>query len=190
MKTSDPPVPSVRGTLILNMLEITRAHYGRVALENAIDRLDPEQRSQIEQATPLSWVPNDTQAAFFLAVAAEAGLTIEELIDECVPLATEQSFKTVWRIFLRVLHPHALVTRASAMFGKTRNVGDLAVTHRERGKAFLALTGWPEATDGHLRATAVAIQTVLRLAGRKHAKCSYQKTDSGGSFEVVWIPSA
>lgn len=182
-------VPSVRGTLILNMIEAMRAEYGPPVVERALARLDPESRDVLEQATPLSWVANDAQDQFFRALANETGQTVEQLVDDYVPKATARAFSSVWRIFFRAISPRALVTRTSAIFSKTRNVGRLSVAGGVRGRARLELTGWPRASEIQLRSTALAIQTVLQVAGRPHARCTYDRTPDGCTFDLVWRAS-
>ena len=182
--TSDEPCAS--GIATLDATRTLEAMVGPVAVAQAKAALSATQRAELDAATPYAWVPLTTLGAFFDAVAQVVGREPEALVDEVVRRAVDHTFKTVWRMFLRVTTDDALIKRTPVIYARSRNVGRLETRLLERGHAELHLTGWPGVSDRQLRLLAISIQSVLQIAGRRNVTYNYSRTLDGGRYELHW----
>jgi hypothetical protein len=182
--TSDEPCAS--GIAVLDAVRMLDTMVGPVALAQAKALLTAIEQKEIETATPYAWVPLTTLSHLFDAVARVVEREPEALVDEVVRRAVDHTFKTVWRMFLRVTTDDALVKRAPVIYLRSRNVGQLEAKLLERGHAELRLTGWPGVSDRQLRLLAISIQSVLHIAGRRNVTYNYTRTPDGGRYELHW----
>jgi hypothetical protein len=181
-----PDQACASGIAVLDAVRTLEAMVGPVAVTQAKALLTTTEQAELEAATPYAWVPLATLSHFFDAVARVVEREPEALVDEVVRRAVEHTFKTVWRMFLRVTSDDALVKRTPLIYARSRNVGQLDAKLLERGHAELRLTGWPVVSDRQLRLLAISIQSVLVIAGRRSVTYNYTRTPHGGHYELHW----
>ena len=184
--SADSPVPSTSGIAVMDLLHVLAEMVGRENVERAKARLSPSEREAIDALTAVSWLPNTTLAVFVDELARCAERDAEEMIDQAVRGAVDRTFKTVWRMFLRVTSDEALIKRTPIIYQRSRNTGQLSARILEPGNAEVLLTDWPDVSDRHLRTIGVSIASVMELAGRRDVRMTAQRTPDGARYQLRW----
>jgi hypothetical protein len=138
------------------------------------------------EPSPMSWVPYDAVVTCHSAIAREAGTTMEEMLERAVPLAVERAFRTVWRVLLRFTTDAALIARTPLLYTRTRSKGTMSARVIEPGRAVAELVGWPAMPPRDVRAIALSIETLLRLAHRRDVRVDGAVTADGARYVIHW----
>lgn len=186
MTSSRSVVPSVAGIAVLDLLRALEEIVSAEAFLRAREALPPAVREDLDAVSAVTWVPNDTLNRVIDELARAASLEPEAMLDQAIRSATQRTFRTVWRMFLRVTSDEALIKRAPLVYGRSRNVGQLSARIGTPGVAEVLLTEWPDITDRALRTIGVGIQSVLEIAGRRDVRMSFARTPNGGRYELRW----
>jgi hypothetical protein len=179
-------VPSLSGISVRDTFLMIEQIVGADLFHQAMGRLPDDARAQFEQALAVSWIPMTLVGSVVDEIAALAERDPELLLDEAVRRAVHHTFKTAWRMLLRITTDEALVARTPIIYAKARNVGHLEATVKCPGRAELTLTQWPMVSDRHIRTIGVSIQTVLEIAGRKNVRIRSQRTVHGAYYVLTW----
>ena len=159
---------------------------GADVVARALATLPEATRQEYAEASPLSWVPYATVVAAHAAIAAEAGTTMEAMLESAVPMAVERAFKTVWRILLRFPSDEALIARTPLLYSKSRSKGSMTAHVRSPGVAVAEVCGWPAMPPRDIRALALSIETLVRLAGRADVRARGEATADGARYDIRW----
>ena len=135
---------------------------------------------------PLSWVAYDVVVTCHAAIAREAGTTMEDMLERAVPLAVERAFRTVWRVLLRFTTDAALIARTPLLYSKTRSKGTMSARVVAPGHAIADIAGWPAMPPRDVRAIALSIATLLRLARREEVSVDGSATADGARYVIHW----
>jgi hypothetical protein len=178
--------PCVIGSGVLARRRVHEAKLGADRVRHALGTLPAAIRQEFDDTSPISWVRITTVEAVSDAIAAEAGADPEAWHDETVRAGATETFKTVWRVMLRLTTDEALVMRAASMYGKTRNLGKLTARIPQPGRAELTLTEFPNMRPRWARTVAIGIEVVLTLSGRANAVVTSAVQPDGASFIARW----
>jgi hypothetical protein len=181
-------VPSTAGTSILDLLDSYREIVGAETVERALASLPEDLRGKVSALTRLSWLPVADLSVVIDAVGRAAGRDPDELLHRAARLATDRSFKKIWRVMLRLTSDEALIARTPSMYLLSRNVGSLSARVVQPGRAELTLTGWPDVSDRHLRTLGISIARVVELAGRRDPSIQVHRTPDGAVYTLTWTP--
>jgi hypothetical protein len=179
-------VPSNSGTSVLDLLKAYQEIVGHEVVAAAKRKLPAADRAVIEATVAVSWVPVAILGRFIDQIAAEANLEAESLLDQAVRLATKTTFKTVWRLMLRLTSDEAILARTPLFWSKSRNVGRLSARIVASGRAEVSLTGWPGVSKRQLRTLAVSMTTLVELCGRRNVRTTYEPTHDGAVYHMAW----
>jgi hypothetical protein len=179
-------VPSLSGISVRDTFRMIEEIVGSAIYRDAMSRLPDESRQQFEEAIAVSWIPMSLVGSVVDEIAALAARDPEHLLDEAVRRAVHVTFKTAWRMLLRITTDEALVARTPIIYAKARNVGRLEAAVKVPGRAELNLTEWPMVSDRHIRTIGVSIQTVLEIAGRRNVRIRSQRTVHGAYYVLTW----
>jgi hypothetical protein len=171
-----PTEPCITGTIVRGHLEILEGMFGAEVLRSARLDLPTEGRAMMESITAAGWVPIPVYEAFYESIARRVGRSVADLHTEISRLSVERIFKTMWRVLLRFTSDEALVTRTPLLFSRGYNKGKLTSKIRSPGLAELDLQEWPEVPDIVLRGLRVAVETVLRVAGRRNVVIVHERS--------------
>ena len=163
------------------------ALVGPEALSRAMATLPSLDRQALEEASPLNYLPIATAEALFTTVAREVGRDMEGLHEQVSRTSLEQNLKTIWRLLLRFTSDEALIARTPVMFGKAFPQGAMRPRIISPGRAEIRIEQWPNMPDYAIRGTRVAVETVLRLAGRMSVKVSTQRSADGVVYGATWL---
>lgn len=178
--------PSTAGASVQDLRRAWAQLVGEEVVAAAVASLPDGAREQVEHVTPVSWVPMETLAALIDAVGAAAGRDPDALLDEAVRLATRRTFRTLWRVMLRLTSAHALMARTSMMYRKARNVGELTSEIVADRHARLTLRDHPAVTERQARTLGISIEEVLRLTGRRDVRVERALRPDGAVYDVTW----
>jgi hypothetical protein len=179
-------VPSLSGISVRDTFLMIEQIVGADTFRAAMAQLPDESRQPFEQALAVSWIPMSLVSSVVDKIAALAERDPEPLLDEAVRRAVHHTFKTAWRMLLRITTDEALVARTPIIYAKARNVGHLEATVKAPGRAELMLTQWPMVNERHIRTIGVSIQTILEIAGRKNVRIRAQRTAHGAYYVLTW----
>ena len=126
--------------------------------------------------------------ALYKAIGAESGRDYVHLHETVSRTAVERALKTIWRLFLRFTSDEALVARTPVIFTKAFPQGVLSPRIVSPGRAEIRVVSWPQMPEYAIRGTRVAVESVLRLAGRSNVKITVEPTHDGCIYHTTWIP--
>jgi hypothetical protein len=174
------------GALAVDELAILRRQIGDAAYERTMASLSGSIRTDLQALTAIGWIDVELIKAVFVAAAQVTGQAAEVVHRNAVKAGVEQTFRSVWRLLLRVTTDNALVTRTPMFYAKTYDTGSLTARIVSPGRAELVLSGWPDAEEFCMRGLAIGIETTLTLAGRQGVRVSFDRTTDGARFAAVW----
>lgn len=179
-------VPRVSAALLTDQIAILREQIGADVVARAMDSLPEAQRAELRALTSVGWIDVAIAKAIFVAAAHEAGRDVESVHRNAVRAGVEQTFKSLWRLILRLTTDNALVTRTPMIYSKTYDSGKLSSRIVAPGRAEIVLEGWPGADELSLRGLAVGIETTLIVAGRKGVRVNFDRRSDGALFVASW----
>lgn len=184
MSLRPPQNPKVSGAIVHSQMAVARALAGDTRVAQAIESLTPEQRSELRDLLAVSWCSLSTLRAFHEATAGLMNESTNVWHLRVVERAMQQNFHTVWRFFLRLTSPEALVKRAAAIYSKTYDTGAMEASLVAPGHSRAQLTGWPDIPEYQLNALATGIGAMLRAAGRSTVSVRWARTPQGARFDI------
>ena len=159
---------------------------GSEVVERALGRIPADARTRYETATAIEWMPIEVMETAFSAIAAEMGTDVASLHERVATVSVERTFRTVWRVLLRLTTDKALVSRTPGVFARSYNRGRLVADIPRSGFGEITLLDWPRAPAWPVRATRIGIATVLRLAGRSDVRVDAATTATGARYVATW----
>lgn len=178
--------PTISGALLSQHREILREVVGDATLKAALAALPPADRDLLESATSMSYIPIRTADALYAEIGKQLGRDPAAVHEQVSRMAVERALKTVWRLLLRFTTDEALVSRTPLIFSRAFPQGTLVPRLVAPGHAEIRVEAWPDIPEYAIRGTRVAIETVLRLAGRAHVKITSEKTIDGARYRATW----
>ena len=176
----------VAGALASNLRAVLIELAGKSTVEAVLARLPRDVREDFVSVTPLGWVRISSFERVFGETARELGRSTADLHTEVARLSIERTFRTVWRVLLRLTTDGALISRTPVIFARSYDRGRLRASIPIPGRGEITLEGWPDAPDWPLRATRIGVETVLRIAGRKDVRVSAERAPDGAIFLATW----
>ena len=182
----DSDEPTITGTLVSTHIELLSVRYGAAEVARCIDGLPDDFRKEMQGVIAGGWVPVRAYDAFYLAFADGVGTDVAELHTDMSRQSVERTFKTIWRLLLRLTSDAALVSRTPVLYSRAYTKGKLKTVSFTPGVAEIELEGWPNPPDIVLRGTRIAIETVLRLSGRNGVKITAERAPDGAKMHATW----
>jgi hypothetical protein len=180
--------PRVSAALLCDQREILRETIGAGALERALSAVPEPYASELRAMTPVGWVSGEAAEAMFVHAAEAAGRDVLALHRDVVRLGVERTYRSVWRLILRLTTDSALVSRTPLLYAKTYDRGSLTSRIVSPGRAEIALIGLPDAPEIHLRGLVYGIETALTVAGRRGVRVHFERRPDGALFVASWRP--
>jgi hypothetical protein len=179
--------PTISGALITQHRAILIELVGAETLDRALAQLAAADREAIQGATSLSFIPIRAADAMYRAIGRESGRDYVHLHEQVSRTAVERALKTIWRLLLRFTSDEALVARTPVIFTKAFPQGVLNPRVVGPGQAEIRVESWPQMPEYAIRGTRVAVESVLRLAGRSNVKINAEATHDGCLYRVTWV---
>ena len=178
--------PTISGALITQHRAILVEIVGEPVLARALASLSPADRETLVSATSVSFIPIRVADALYRAIGRESGRDYVAIHEQVSRMAVDRALKTIWRLLLRFTSDEALVARTPVIFTKAFPQGVLVSRVTSRGQAEIRVTEWPNMPEYAIRGTRVAIESVLRLAGRTSVKLIVEPTHDGCLYHATW----
>lgn len=159
---------------------------GSAAYAEGLASLPVDVRTEIEQATSISWVRMGSSIAFVDAAALAAMRDPDLVYDEVVKRSVEMTYGGVWRVLIRFTTAETLVTRAALLYSKSRDTGKLDAALLRPGLAELRVTEWPRMLERYIRSIAITSKTLLLLSGEREVSATHAATRDGAIIRVRW----
>ncbi len=179
-------VPSVSGMATRDLLQTLEELVGSEHYARAFAQLPTELRSELDALTAVSWLPLTSLSVVLDEVAKASGREVEAMVDETVRRSIDRTFRTVWRMLLRVTSVEAMLKRTPVIYARSRNIGQLEARLVEPSHAELILSGWSDVSERQMRVLAVSIQRVVELSARHDVQISYVRTPQGACYQLRW----
>jgi hypothetical protein len=179
--------PRISGSLVIQHRKILATVVGAAPLERAIASLSESDRVALEEVTVLTFVPISTAEALFAAAGREVGRDVPSLHEQVSRTSLEQNLKTIWRLLLRFTSDEALIARTPVIFSKAFPQGLIRPRIVSPGRAEIRVEQWPDMPEYAVRGTRVAVETVLRIAGRSSVRMSSERTVDGVVYVATWL---
>jgi hypothetical protein len=162
--------------------------YGTEPIATALANVSSDVRAEYEQMTSIAWVRSSTDYLVHDALAAVLGLEPLGFHEQVLRAAMARSFKTIWRILLRLTSDEALIARTPGIYRRTRNIGEMVVQGNTRGRAEFVLTKYPGIGPRDVRSIGAGLEVVLSLTGRANARATARPALDGATYTVTWRP--
>jgi hypothetical protein len=183
----DPSVVAcVAGARVLAMRAVISEQFGPSTIDRALVHVAPDVRTEYEQLTSIAWVRSSTDYTVHDAIAAVVGREPLGFHEQMLRAAMARSFKTIWRVLLRLTSDEALIARTPGIYRRTRNVGQMAVQANTRGRAEFELTQYPGIGPRDIRSIGAGLEVVLSLTGRANAHAVARRTLNGAIYTLTW----
>ncbi len=176
----------VAGARIVAMRELVEQRHGRAVLDRALRTLPAEVRDEYLNATAVSWVRATTDYSVHDAVAAALGQPAQAFHLALLREGLARSFKTLWKVLLRLTTDNALIARTPTIYKRTRNTGEMQSRLLAPGHAVLELRQYPGITARDGAALAAGLEVVFSLTGRNNARSNVVMVEDGANFEMLW----
>jgi hypothetical protein len=180
--------PRITGALVSTHIELLGGRYGNDEVSRCIDGLPADVRAHLQGVIAAGWVPVKSYDVFYRSFAERVGVDVAELHTDMSRHSVERTFRTLWRLLLRLTSDEALVSRTPVLFSRAYTKGHLRAAITAPGLAEVELDGWPGVPDIVLRGVRVAIETVLRLSGRNGVRSSVERAAEGAKIRATWKP--
>lgn len=181
-------VARMSGALVLEHRRILEDLCGPARFARVLDRLPPENRREYDEITPVAWPRVTTAETVVRAAAAELGRDFVELHEHLARTGVEKTLTTLWRLLLRFTTDEALVARTPRIYARALNRGELVTRITGPGRAEIRIAGWHDIPEFSARGIRIAIETVLRLAGRSDVRIVEDVRSDGRAFLASWRP--
>jgi hypothetical protein len=178
--------PSLSGPLACNLRDVAAEIVGEEHVERALETVPPADRERYQTLTAIEWIPIETMERVFAAIAKEVGTDVAKLHEQVATVSIERTFRTIWRLLMKLTTDHALVSRTPKVFARSYNRGRLIAEIPAKGCGTIELVDWPDAPAWTVRATRIGIATVLRLAGRADVRVDSSPTATGARYVATW----
>lgn len=180
--------PRISGAPLLDQFHVAKELYGPEAFAEAMGRLSPEDQETLGTMQTVTWVQLETAHAYYDALGEVLGRDPQEVHVEVVQVGIERTFKTLWRMLLRLTTDEALVRRTPLIYSRAFDKGELVSRIEEPGRAELLLRGWSSPGDRDLNGLAAGIEKVLSIAGRRGSRVRWERRPGDVRFEATWRP--
>jgi len=179
-------VACVAGTRILAMRAVIADRFGTGPIERALATVPPDVRAEYEQVSSIAWMRASTDYVVHDAIAAVLDREPLAFHEEVLRAAMDRSFKTLWRILLRLTSDEALIARTPGIYRRTRNVGQMVVRTNAPGRAEFVLTHYPGIGSRDVRSIGAGLEVVLSLTGRTNARATARPAQDGATYLLTW----
>lgn len=174
------------GALVLEHKRMLEELCTPEGFEAVLAALDQEAREAYRDVSPLVWFPVATAERVFELAGRHLDREPAELHESISRQGVERTLTRLWRFVLRFVPDDALIARSERLYARAFKRGKLVARFVGPGSAEIQVEGWPEMPEFSIRGFRIAIETVLRLAGRESPQLVVRRTQSGPHIVATW----
>lgn len=188
---SAPVTPCIRGVPILSLLAAIRALHGYDAVNRMMGRLPPELREAIRyrRVTSSEWYPLAWYGALHSTAQQATGMG-RDLAKLLGRETARADFSGIYRFFLLVLSPQALIAKAPRVYAQYFNVGSLTAPEVRPGSALLVWRGCAGFDRNIWDDTTGSVEALTELTGGTNVRVTLELGGEDGDMDtdmrVAW----
>ncbi len=148
--------------------------------------LRPDEREAYLSVDPLVWFPVSTAERVFVIAGRRLGRDPAELHEAISRQGVERTLTRLWRFVLRFVPDDALISRSERLYARAFQKGKLDARMVRPGYVEIQVDGWPDMPEFSIRGFRIAIETVLRLAGREEVRLTVHRASGGPRIIATW----
>jgi hypothetical protein len=175
-----------KGSVFHTTMDFVRAEKGQPTLDNVLGRLSPEDRKQVESATPLQEVPFEKVLSLWKAVDAEIGKDDPGWIERSGAHSIKSMGVQMYSGILRKSSPKEFLTQRVSLFKLYYHPGDMEVVEESQGHAVLRLVGFDYAGPLFCRRQTGGLSRALEVAGGQRADTAHVRCVAEGDAFCEW----
>ena len=176
----------VAGTIVTFHRQMLEQELGATVVRQALENLEREQREEILNALPISWVRHVTFEALYLECMKLSGRDLVTVHTEIVRRGVEHRVRNLWKIVVRLSGANALMARSPMIYEKSYSIGKMSVTQVGPGDARIVIDEWPDTPEMAIRGVRVGTQTLLALAGFKNVQVVCKALPDGAEIRATF----
>jgi hypothetical protein len=175
------------GAVVLAYTRTLREMLGDATYEAALGTLPSEARAALEYPDGLSWVPLAWVYQLVDALARATQQDADRLYERTIEANVQRLVQGAWRSFIvRFLPDSVLISQATRLYARARNVGRCEVRLDGSGRASGSIRDWPGIQRRDVLALMVSIRALLSNVGRKNVRVDYVRRQDGADFRIAW----
>ncbi len=156
----------VRGMLVLSQRRLIERKLGHEAVQAGLRELTEAERVEYDNATILSWVPQNAVRTFTRAAAESAGMDPSTLVHDVVRESVEFVCRGPWKVMLKLTSDEALLRRSAMLFSRSFDQGELRISRISANQYRMAVSNWPEAEELDFISLEAGVRAILGVVQR------------------------
>ncbi|HVT04355.1 MAG TPA: hypothetical protein VHL58_13385 [Thermoanaerobaculia bacterium] len=181
---------TVKGSPIKSLLKFIDTELTASQREEAFRNLPPKYAERL-RVPPLATesIPVAMLNALTEECAKVKGEPLETFARRAGSFAASEAFSGIYRVFALILTPHALLGKASIIWGSLYNRGEMKIEGETKESARVIIHNFPMEPAGCARITGW-LEKMVALTGAKNGRVTQTKCFSRGAaaceWEIVW----
>ena len=188
-------MPNVKGTSIAARLEYVRRRGGEEGVASVLDQLtDKAEVDQIRVTGPLksAWYPFRMFVELIEAIDRKYGKGDGSIIQDLGAEVARTDLKSVYKIFYRIASPNFVVSKATQVWDRYYDSGELIVLQNDPGKVRIELRSFATPHRAHCESVLGWMRETLHMSGAAGCKVSHPKCRTKGDpiceYVATWKP--
>ena len=178
----------VFGGVVRNHQKVIARMIGPAALEQALAKIEPELREELQNASMLSWCTQRALSALHERCSDIANIELDRFVTDVVKGSMKLTFGGVWKILFKVTSDEAIVRRAGILYSRSTTRGRLIAEITGKGRALIRLVDYPDIPHISVVATAASIEAALSVSERTQPRVAWKRVGNEIHYDVRWRP--
>lgn len=192
LNPAEPLIGCTKGVAWNNMLRYVKENFPEGSTEKIRAAITPEDDQILfgKPILPVSWVDYQAYMRFFFMLDQVLGAGDKKMVWDISIWAAQQNLRGIYKVFLSILSPEAVIKNSDMVWKQYYNRGRLAQLWMRNRSNALKLTDFPDIPPGHEWNQLPFMEEAMRLAGAKdvrgkHTQC-IARGDDHCLFEFTW----
>ena len=174
------------GALVMEHRRMLSELCGADGFAKVLAHLSADEREAYLAADPLVWFPVEIAERVFDLAGRQLGRDPVELHEAISRQGVERTLTKLWRFVLRFIPDETLIPRSERLYSRAFQKGKLDARIVRPGHVEIQVEGWPDMPEFSVRGLRIAIETVLKLAGREEVRLTMHRSPVGPRIVATW----
>jgi uncharacterized protein (TIGR02265 family) len=180
-----------RGIAFLAAMKYIKQNYGEEGFARVLESLSPEDRDVITgKLNPVTLYPMKAYISLLAAADKVFGKGDYALCSDIGRFEADETFSGLYKVFLEVGNPHAVIKKASLAWRTLHDAGDLEVEQTSDNYVKGKVTNFPDSHKAFCKVMLGYFGKVIEMSGAKNLDVKEIKCRVNGDdcceFEVRW----
>ena len=177
-----------KGLTLQNYLAFTRERASEEHFQAVLSRLSPSTREVIGDVAllPMSWVDYGSVVEFLRAADAVLGEGDDALLWQASHANQGSNVNGVYRALLPLISVSFLVDRASRLWRRYHDTGEMHCVQVDARTIHLELHDYPDLPDGHAPEIEGAFVALMEMAHARNVETSHTECVRRGDPQCTW----